>query len=155
MEHSVALASLSLREAAADALYRCVAGMDDKNPTMFKSAFINSKDTTFTVNDHTIEGFDAINGYVTHFIIPIPTTHHISNVRVDVKDGADTGHMTAHTLAYHYREEEAFSLESKPFVTGGIYFIDLAKDDSDGLWKIKAIKLKLIWTEGDRSIIRP
>lgn len=153
MSHSVSLASLSPREAVADALYRCVVGMDDNNPAMFESSFMKGKDTSFSINDKAVEGTDAITAYIYNKIMPLHTTHFITNIRVDLKDGADTAYMTASALAYHYKAEDAFKSEDKSYVTAGLYYIDLVKDDDDNLWKIKTFKVKLNWTNGQASVI--
>jgi molybdopterin synthase catalytic subunit len=38
-------------------------------------------------------------------------------------------------------------------MSGGEYFVDLVKE-RDGLWKIKKWTMKVIWSQGDRSIIQ-
>ena len=121
MSHSISLPSLSPREAVADALYRCIIGMDDNSPEMFKSAFVQSKETSFVLGDNKIEGADTINDYVFTNILPLHTTHAISNIRVDLKDGADTAYMTCHAMAQHFHAEDAFKPGAKSFLTGGLY----------------------------------
>jgi hypothetical protein len=108
---------------------------------------------SFHVRDTSVQGFKAIKEYMTQKIMPLTTTHFITNVRVSLKDGADTASLTAHAMAYHIRPEDAFQPENKSFTTAGLYFVDLVKDSKDGLWKIKKWTLKLKWTEGDRSVI--
>jgi len=152
MEHTKALTSLTTREAIADCLSRCIVGIDDQNPEMFKSSMIQSEDTSFVIGTNVVQGVEAINAYILGKILPLTTTHLISNVRIDVKDGADTAIMTANAVAYHWNPKDAFLPDSKAFISGGLYHIDVVKD-SDGLWKTKKWTLKMLWTQGDRSVM--
>ena len=153
MSHSISLPSLSPREAVTDALYRCVIGMDDNNKEMLESAFVQDEETSFVLGDNKIEGADAINDYIFTNILPLHTTHHITNVRVDVKDGADTAYMTCHAMAQHFHAKDAFKPGAQSFLTGGLYYVDLVKDNVDGLWKVKTWKIKFNWFTGDSSIV--
>jgi hypothetical protein len=152
MAHTVALTSLSPREAVADALYRCVTGIDDHDQAVFESACLKSDDISFAAGERVVKGWDAINEYISTKIMTLKTLHCITNVRVNLK-GPDTAYMTAHAIAYHYNTEDAFKPEGKPFTTAGLYFIDVVRDASDGLWKINHWQLKLKWTDGDRAVI--
>ncbi|KAF2103670.1 hypothetical protein NA57DRAFT_69883 [Rhizodiscina lignyota] len=152
MAYTIALPSLSPREAVADCLYRSVTGIDGNDPELFASSVLPGKETSVIVGEHTIQGADTITEYIMSKIMPLHTTHFITNVRVDLKDGADTASLTANAMAYHYRPEDAYVPEAKAYVTGGLYYLDLVKD-SDGLWKIKKWTLKMNWTEGERSVI--
>jgi hypothetical protein len=81
------------------------------------------------------------------------TMHMISNVRVDVKDGASTASLTAYGQAQHCLPGKGRDPNSPKFMSGGEYFVDLVKE-RDGLWKIKKWTMKVIWSQGDRSIIQ-
>ncbi|KAH6888504.1 hypothetical protein B0T10DRAFT_488305 [Thelonectria olida] len=144
---------LSDREAIPDALYRSIIGLDANDQTTFQSAW--HKDATF-VFDGTppTEGLDAILATTFQFIgAGLDTTHMVSNVRVDVKDGANTAKMTAHALAQHYRKGEGRNPKAPRFLTGNMYWIDAAKDESSGVWKMTKFEMKVIWCEGDGSIV--
>lgn len=82
------------------------------------------------------------------------TTHMISNVRVDVKDGADTASLTAYALAQHCPPGKGKELDAPKYLVGGEYWIDLVRDEGDGLWKIKKWVLDVIWRQGDASIMQ-
>lgn len=153
MDHTIALPSLSPREAVIDALHRAIAGIDDNNHEMFESAFFKDNEVSFRLGDRVVQGWDAINGYMTTKIFPLHTTHFVTNIRVDLKDGADTAYVTAHAIAYHFRPEDAFKPDGKPYTSAGLYSMDFAKDNSDGLWKMKTWRLKLNWTDGDRNTV--
>ncbi|KAI8721648.1 SnoaL-like domain-containing protein [Fusarium sp. LHS14.1] len=145
--------SLSDREAIPDALYRSIIGLDSNDKAIFESAW--HQDAQF-IFDGTppIEGLAAILATTFQLIgAGLDTTHMVSNVRIDLKDGADTAKMTAHALAQHYRKGEGWKPGAERFLTGNMYWIDLIKDKSDGLWKMTKFHMKAIWGEGDASII--
>ena len=48
-----------------------------------------------------ITGLSTLRAGVLNHVGPMDTTHMISNVRVDVKDGADTASLTANAMAQH------------------------------------------------------
>ncbi|KAM5354865.1 hypothetical protein ACJ41O_001511 [Fusarium nematophilum] len=141
------------REAIPDALYRSVVGLDANDRDIFQSAW--HKDATFIFDGTTpIQGLDAILDTTFKFIgAGLDTTHLVSNVRIDLKDGAKTATLTAHALAQHYRKDEGRNPKAPRFLTGNLYWVDLAKDESGGLWKMTKFELKVIWCEGDASIV--
>ncbi|KAK9233732.1 SnoaL-like domain-containing protein [Lipomyces kononenkoae] len=147
MTHSSgSLTGLTTREAIADALYRGVLGLDTNDFAMFKSALVEGKDTCFDLNGTILNGMDEINYKIFNFIGPLDTTHTVSNIRVDVKDGEDTASMTAYAVAQHYKPGEGCAPAARRLLTGGLYFIDLVRDSSDALWKIRKWTLKSIVT---------
>ena len=81
------------------------------------------------------------------------TTHTISNIRIQLEDGADTASMTAHAMAYHIRSEDAFKSEDTSYTASNLYDIELVRDKGDGLWKIKRWEIRMMWTVGDRGVI--
>ena len=144
------------REAIPDALYRSVVGLDASDKEIFESAW--HKDAIFIYNapnaSQTIEGLDAILGNTFAYIgLGLDTTHLVSNVRLDFKDGADTAKVTSHALAQHYRKGDGGNPKALRFLTGNMYWVDLARDKSDGLWKMTRFEMKVIWCEGDASIV--
>lgn len=150
--HQISLPSLTPREAVADTLHRCIAGIDDDNRELWESCCLKNEDISIVIRDTTIKGWTAINEYITSKIMPLRTTHFVTNVRVNLT-GEETASMTAHALAYHIRPEDAFKPENTSYTTAGLYFMDLVKDKTDGLWKISKWTMKLQWTEGSRSVI--
>ncbi|KAF5012499.1 hypothetical protein FDECE_1452 [Fusarium decemcellulare] len=145
--------SLSDREAIPDALYRSIIGLDTNDQTIFESAW--HKDAVFIFDGNpAIETLDGILATTFKLIgSSLDTTHMVSNVRIDVKDGADTAALTAHALAQHYRKGEGRNPQASRFLTGSLYNVDLVKDKSEGLWKITRFELNVIWNEGDPSIL--
>ncbi|KAM0418728.1 hypothetical protein ACHAPT_012326 [Fusarium lateritium] len=148
-------ANLSLpdREAIPDALYRSIFGLDANDRATFETAW--HQDAEFIYDGAPpIQGLTAILDTTFKYVgAGLDTTHSVSNVRIDVKDGADTAKVTAHALAQHYRKGEGQNPKAARYLTGNMYWIDLVKDKSDGLWKMTRFDLKVIWREGDASIV--
>lgn len=145
--------SLPPREAVADALYRCVRGVDSNDRELFESSCL--KDDSMTINTIStgpfkIEGWAKINKFFDK-AFELVTTHITSNIQVELKDER-TASMTCHMLAFHIRPEEAMKPEDTSYTAACLYDIDLVKAD-DGLWKIKTWDIKVLWTTGDRAII--
>ncbi|KAK5021558.1 hypothetical protein LTS07_010855 [Exophiala sideris] len=154
MDTRIKISSLPLREAVADALYRCVLGLDCNDWDMFRSSLAEGEDISMELKGSiSIKGPDQIKQFIFDFIGPLDTTHHISNIRVDVKDGDDTATLSANAVAQHYREGEGPDPTTAHLMTGSIYVLDLVKDGKDDLWKIKKWSAKIVWRDGDRSII--
>jgi len=158
MAHPHSVTSLTLREAITDALYRGVIGFDHNDVSIFNSAFAG-EDVSFELlageGEKTIvSGLSTIRTQVLDHVGPMDTTHMISNVRVDVKDGADTASLTAYALAQHCPPGRGKEPDGPKYLVGGEYWIDLIRDDGDGLWKIKKWVLKVIWTQGDASVMQ-
>jgi hypothetical protein len=153
MAHPITLPSLTTRDAITDAIYRVVIGLDINDSALFDSAFVPGKDTSFDLNGTVSSGPDAIRENIFVPIGPLDTTHFISNVRVELKDGAETAYVTASALAQHYRVGEGLVPDAKRLLSGSLYFVDVVKDGSDGLWRTKTFKMKIVWMEGDISIL--
>lgn len=152
MADPVTLTALTPREAIADALHRCVLGIDSNNRDLFESGCSKNESMTVIAGPITIEGWTEISEFFQRLFILV-TTHITSNIRIEVKDGADTASMTAHAVAYHVRPEDALKLEDTSYTASCLYFIDLVKDSKDGLWKIKKWEIKILWTTGDRAVL--
>jgi len=77
----------------------------------------------------------------------------ISNVRVNLKEGASTAALTANALAQHCPPGRGDESNGPKLLAASTYYVDLVKDESDGLWKIKNMSLKVIWKQGDPSVM--
>jgi len=140
------------REAVADALYRCVLGLDTNDRELFESACLTDESAVVVAGSDTIRGWTAINEIMSRVFLLV-TTHFITNVRVELKDDS-TASMSAHAIACHVRPEDALKPEDTSYTAGCLYFLDLVKDhDTDGLWKIKKWEIKIRWTTGDIKVL--
>lgn len=148
------LASLSPREAVTDAVYRALIGCDRNDVPIFVSAWAG-EDVAFEVHDSdkkVISGLSTIRKAVFDRVGPMDTTHSITNVRVDVKDAADTAFLTATAMAQHCPPGRGREPDGPKYLVGSQYSIDLVKDEADG-WKIKKWVLSVTWTQGDASLM--
>lgn len=147
------LTALTEREAVTDAIYRAIIGFDSHDVASFNSAF-SGPDAIIIGNGKAINGLEAIRTQLLDFVGPMDTTHTISNVRVDIKDGASTASLHAYALAQHCPKGKGVDLDGQKYLVASTYFVNLVKDKSDGLWKIKRWEMKTIWRQGDRSVMQ-
>lgn len=152
MAGSVILTALSPREAVADALYRCVNGIDKNDRDLFESACMKNHNMTLVAGPVVKHGWDAISEFFERVFVLI-TTHITSNIRVELKDGADTASLTANAISYHVRPDDALKPEDTSYTASSLYNIDLIKDNNDGLWKIKKWDIQILWTTGDIAVL--
>jgi hypothetical protein len=123
--------------------------------SLLNSAWSGPDDgVVFEMNGNVIKGLDAIRTQIFDVVGPMDTTHMISNVRVDVKDGASTASLAAYAMAQHCPPGRGTEPDGPKFTTGSTYSLNLVKDESDGLWKIKKFAMKVIWRQGDRSVMQ-
>ena len=148
----ISLTSLTTREAIADALYRLVRAFDSNDVEFLKSAFYG-EDVSFIFNGQATNGLTAIRDGVFARVGAMATTHITSNIRIDVKDGADTASLGAFVMAQHCPPGKGLEADGPKFLAGGEYHLDLVLDKTDGLWKVKKWVLDLIWTQGDASVM--
>lgn len=155
MAFPISLPSLPQREAIVDALHRATIGIDTNDVALFDSAWINKDDAIFEMNGTATQGLDAIHSSIFARIGPMDTTHFTSNFRINAQEGADTASFSAYALNQHYREGEGMVPDAKRLLAGSMYWVDVTKEANTGLWKMKKWSLKLIWVEGDLSIVMP
>ena len=148
----ISLISLSPREAVADALHRCVLGLDSDDRDLFESACLTNESMMFIGGGFALEGWTAINE-IFERVFTLITPHVISNIRVQLKDGQDTAFLTAHAISYHVRPDDALKQEDTSYTAGSLYSINLVRDGDDGLWKIKRWEIKVLWTTGDKAVL--
>jgi SnoaL-like domain len=151
--HPQILTSLTEREAITDALYRAIIGFDSNNVSIFNSAFIG-EDIVFDFNGTAINGLDTVRKQFLDLVGPMDTTHMLSNIRVDVKEGASTASLNAYALAQHCPPGRGNEPNGPKFLAASEYFIDVVKDKSDGTWKIEKWVMKIIWSQGDASVMQ-
>jgi SnoaL-like domain len=154
MAHPISLTNLSPREATTDALYRAIIGFDRNDISSFNSAFTEDVTMEIRPGNRVIKGLSTIRAQSLDQVGPMDTMHMISNVRVDVKPGADCASLTAYALAQHCPPGRGKELDGPKYLSAGEYSVDLVKDEGDGLWKIKKWVLDTIWRQGDASVMQ-
>lgn len=153
MNHPINLTTLPPREAIVDALYRAIIGLDTNNYALFESAWIDRQDVVFEMDGNAMNGLDVIEENIFKNIGPLDTTHFLTNIRIEAKDGADSATVTTYALAQHYKAGEGKVPDTKRLLSGSMYSVDVVKDKGTDLWKIKTWNMKIVWTEGDMSIV--
>jgi hypothetical protein len=151
MAQTYALSGLGPREAVMDAIHRCALGIDTNDRDLFESSLVKNDDLTVIAGEFKLQGWDAVDKMFVR-VFEVITTHVITNIRVQLKD-EDTACMTAHAISYHNRPEDAFKPEDTSYTAGSLYFMDLIKDETDGLWKMTRWELKILWTTGDKGVL--
>ena len=131
-------------------------GLDTGDTLLFDSAWV-ADGCTFDLNGTVLSGLDAIHSDCYNHISKLDTTHTVSNIRINVEEGdnAKEASMTATGVAQHYREGEGLKPDAPRLLAGSQYMLDLVKDGKDGVWRIKHMKLKIVWAEGDWTIVAP
>ena len=146
------LTGLTEREAITDVLYRVIIGFDSNDFSFIESAFAG-EDAVVDFNGKTIPGLSAVKNAIFATVGPLDTTHNLSNIRVDVKDGANTASLTAVAIAQHAPTGTGPNPAGKKFLAGSQYWIDLVKEEGSREWKIKKFTTKIMWTQGDPSVM--
>lgn len=142
---------LSGRDAVADALYRLILGLDSNDKDLFDSAITD--DMAFTVNGKTTQGRETIHSELFSRIGKLDTTHHITNLRINILDGEKKASLTAIALAQHYNEGKGMAPEQPYLLIGSLYRIELVKGESDGQWRVEKFDMKTNWAQGEWSIL--
>ncbi|KUI55847.1 hypothetical protein VP1G_03183 [Cytospora mali] len=142
---------LNDREAINDAIYRAVVGLDTNDVNLFDSAF--TEEGSFDLNGKVMEGREAIHSQCFDFISKLDTTHFITNTRININEGGSTASATASALAQHYRGGQGADPAASRFLSGVLYWMDLVKDEKDGLWKVECWRLRSVWGEGDSGVM--
>jgi hypothetical protein len=147
------LSSLSEREAIADALYRAAIASDRHDNELFDSAWAG-EDVSMEIHDdqkRSLDGLSLIRKMVLNRVGSMDTTHNISMVRVNYKDGADTASLTATSTNQHCPPGTGRDPSAPKYTVGAHYSVDLIK--ASDMWKIKKLILNVIWTSGDASVM--
>lgn len=140
---------LTGRDAVIDAVYRALLGCDTNNRDLFESAI--TENGAFIVDDTTIQGHENLMLQVFENVAKLDTTHSLTNIRINI-DGSKAV-LTATALAQHYRGGTGVDPKSEQWLVGGLYLVDLVKQDGDvELWKIESWKLQKLWGNGDPSV---
>ncbi|EKV11921.1 hypothetical protein Pdw03_6904 [Penicillium digitatum] len=143
--------ALSSRDAIADAIYRCVLGLDTNDSALFDSAFTST--ATLSINDKISSGLPAIHTDCFDVISKLDTTHYVTNIRINIADSGVKAVATASVIAQHYGSGKGLQPNQPRLLAGALYYVDLVKDDSSELWKIETFKMTRSWAEGDWGVM--
>lgn len=144
--------ALDTREAVADALHRFMLGMDTNDSELFDSAF--TQDVRWdlfgrqmnSLKEVHVECFDKT-------IIHLDTTHYVTSIRIEIAESGTEASLSCLYNAKHYRLGTGTDPTAPWFWTGGTYYLEIVKVESEGLWKIKLFKMRKMWIEGDFEVM--
>ncbi|OQE25998.1 hypothetical protein PENFLA_c007G03545 [Penicillium flavigenum] len=143
--------ALSGRDAIADALHRCVLGLDTNDMALFDSSFTPT--ATFSINGKVSSGLPAIHTNCFGIIKKLDTTHFVTNIRINIADSGVQAAATASAIAQHYPGGKGNEANAPHLLAGAQYYADFVKDEGSGLWKIETFKALTPWSEGDWGVI--
>lgn len=149
MSFPISLPFLSDREAIKDTIYRCILSVDTADVELFDSGLLPN--ATLNFNNSELSGKQTIRTVFFEKVCKLDCTHHVSNVRINLL--GNTASVTASVLSQHYRQGEGNISNTPSLFDGTLNFFEVVKDDTDGLWKVKSWDVKIIWSEGDPTIL--
>ena len=154
--HPILLSGLTTREQISDVLTRACLALDLNDRSMWESTWdLNSSaDLTFSINGKLTQGLDAINKNVFTHAGHMDTLHLLTNVRIDVQEGASTARVTAYGLNQHHRPGQAMVLGSDHLLAGAMYDTEMVKDAASGEWKLRSWKLTTKWAQGTWAVMQ-
>ncbi|CCE78579.1 Piso0_001206 [Millerozyma farinosa CBS 7064] len=139
------------RESIKDSIYSIADAFDKNDFSLMES--VCDKNMVFDLNGFVIQGLEEIRNKSLNIVGPMDTTHTVSNVRVDIKSDGRKATATANAIAQHFPTGQGQEKHAKNFLAGTRYYFELAKDKSDS-WKVEKYVLKIIWTQGDISVMQ-
>lgn len=144
---------LSGREAVADAAYRALLGFDTNRLDLFQSAF--TQDATLTMHDgEPTSGLGNIVSWLFSKMSKLDTTHHLTNIRINIDEASNRATLSANVLAQHYCGGKGADPKAAGLLVGALYMLDLVKEDGDvEIWKIARWRVQSMWREGDVTMI--
>ncbi|KAH7304326.1 hypothetical protein B0I35DRAFT_445529 [Stachybotrys elegans] len=152
------LTGLTTREAIVDAMSRALSGVDRNDSDLFVSAWAG-EEVSFEINgdgeQKLLPNLSVIRKHILGHIGPMDTTHNVSNIRIEVEDGASIARLTATSLAQHCPAGKGKDVDAPKYLVAGEYSGEVIQDVADGVWKLKRLALNVIWKQGDESVINP
>jgi hypothetical protein len=146
--------SLTPREAVVDCVTRLITALDFNDVKVFRNEFIG-ENAIMELNGSASKTLESLSSIVTNvfdLIGPMDSTHMMTNVRVDLKEGADDATFTSFVLAQHCTAGKGKDPAAPKWLVGGSYTVALVKDAQDE-WKVKKFVVDVIWNQGDPSVM--
>jgi len=138
-----------------DALYRFGAGMDQRDRTLFESAF--SREAALDLSGAArrlgfelpvIQGRETIAEMIMAEVGRLDTTHTVTNPRITGYDG-QRARLSALVEAQNLPRDD----HSRHLLLKNIYTVDLSKQD--GHWTIDRLLIENLWLDGDPEVLFP
>lgn len=152
MSFPITLHGATEREQIVDAIYRILAGIDTNDIKLYESGWASRESAVFDFNGTVMTGLDAIHEGIFKKVGPLTTTHFVTNTRIDAVEGAKEAKVSCNAMAQHYRPSPEIDPKAERLLSGSMYFCDVVKGN-DGVWRVSRWTMKLLWMEGDLSIV--
>lgn len=160
MSNTLSNKHLTIHEAISDAIIRNAQGIDDNDTALMTTAFHPDAIQDMTAFSFLDPHFgitndrEAIIAMASATVGRMDTTHMLSNFRTQItSDDKTTAHLTCYALAQHWRPGQGRSYAfGDRMLMNNRYEGELALDKEDGLWKLKTLTIRPIWTEGDFGV---
>ena len=149
-----------------DPLLRILQSLDDNDPALLRSAL--TVDCTLDQSGlsvltgfpmPTITGHDAVEKALLTYGVgaTLDTGHLVGNLRVmpsrsDEGGGDGVADVTCYVVGSHYRKGEGLDVSKKGFMAGTKWTAEVVSEDAD--WKIRKAGIKVLWAEGDMSMMK-
>lgn len=150
------LHGLTTREAIIDSLYRILRGLDRNEIDLFYSAVTDDIEVQ-VIGDANLSttGLSSVKAKIFDLVAPMDSSHVISNVRVDVQEGASNATLQCYCSAQHCPPGRGQEPDGPKFLGTVDYTLELVLDQASGLWKIQKWVLDRLWLQGDPSVMMP
>ena len=142
--------SLTPQEAIVDAVHRALLGIDTHDRAMWDSAWVQREEASFDLNGTIFAPKSALDARVFDIIGPLDSHHYLSNVRF-TSIGEREASLTTYIFAQHKKPGEGMHPDKRGLLVGANYFVDLVREDE--VWKVKKWGVRMVWREGDKSVI--
>ncbi|KAJ5273915.1 hypothetical protein N7478_009040 [Penicillium angulare] len=154
----LSLKGLTPREAITDTAYRLARSFDHNDINAFNSAI--SEDAVLELNitePLMFTGISNIRAATFDRVVKMDTSHMLSNIRVDVQQGAKEATLQCYTLSQHCPLGMGKDVKAPKYLAGAEFMFEMdfheGDGNGDGLWKIRRWIAGLVWAEGDESLI--
>ena len=139
------------RITVAQTVYKYATGIDNRDWAIFRSIFADEVEMDFAswneIPRHSIRADELRDNCQVFFAGLDATQHSMSNPTVTI-DG-NRARCVVYMQAEHFLQDQD---PGRRYVIGGYYTDDLERGN-DGIWRLTAVKLTLLWEAGDRSFM--
>jgi hypothetical protein len=147
---------LTGREAITDALSRFLIALDTADEALFTSSLTPT--SSLTINGDTTSGLPDILSLRFSLIGKLDTTHHATNLRINISEDGKTAQAAASMLSQHYRNGEGMTGPGKEsMLLGNLIGVEFVRDEEDGegeFWRIRSFVLQSNWAEGVWDVLK-
>ncbi|RDW72681.1 nuclear transport factor 2 family protein [Aspergillus mulundensis] len=148
--------ALTGRDAIIDALSRFLISLDTADEALFTSSIAET--ASLTINGDTTSGLGDILKLRFSLIGGLDTTHHATNLRINISEDGKTAQAVGTLLSQHYRSGEGMAGPGKEsMLLGNLIGVEFVKDEDEGegeFWRIQSFVLQSNWAEGVWDVLK-